>query len=173
MSTRRRVEGLGHLESSLDSTRDPKSVLRSPQPHRRIACLLPHQPCSRGVFACLSCTYRPPIPPGPLLRYCVMFHSLSNDGTSNTRDQPVLTLYVHQTAKSTFQSCSDSTTLPTACARSQPTRQPYGDCSAVRAVAWVGLPMCTYLLLRSFRNFLHLKDLPIEVVDAREEDNGN
>ena len=46
------------------------------------------------------------MPPGPELRY----------------------LYVHQTAKSTSQSCSESGTLPTACARSQPQMQPCIEC---------------------------------------------
>ena len=37
----------------------------------------------------------------------------------------MLTLYVHQAAKSTFQSCRWISTLPTACAKSQPTTQPW------------------------------------------------
>ena len=49
-----------------------------------------------------SCTNSPPIPPGPEFRY----------------------LYVHQTAKSTSQSCKDSGTLPTAWAKSHPQIHP-------------------------------------------------
>ena len=37
----------------------------------------------------------------------------------------MLTLYVHQAAKSTFQSCRWISTLPAACAKSQPTTQPW------------------------------------------------
>jgi hypothetical protein len=37
---------------------------------------------------------------------------------------PFKYLYVHQTAKSTCQSCNFNGTLPTACAKSHPTQQP-------------------------------------------------
>lgn len=52
----------------------------------------------------LSWIKRPPMPPGPELRY----------------------LYEHHTAKSTFQSCKVMGTLPIAWARSQPQIQPLG-----------------------------------------------
>lgn len=66
----------------------------------------PHHPAKRGIsklYACFSWTKRPPIPPGPELRY----------------------LYEHQQAKSTSQSWSLRGTLPTACAKSKPTKQFY------------------------------------------------
>src|SRR4030095_16651289 len=72
----------------------------------RVFGSLPHQTPKRGrlVFiACRSCTNAPATAPGPALRY----------------------LYEHQTAKSTFQSCNESGTLPTACARSKPGMIPY------------------------------------------------
>src|SRR5437016_12301027 len=71
----------------------------------RVLGSFPNQPARRGslvLVACRSCTNAPATAPGPALRY----------------------LYEHQTAKSTFQSCNASGTLPAACARSTPTVMP-------------------------------------------------
>src|SRR2546430_10760534 len=79
---------------------------------KRVFGSLPNQPAKRGslVFvAWRSCTNTPATAPGPALRY----------------------LYEHQAAKSTFQSCKASGTLPIAWARSKPTTIPCFCAAAV------------------------------------------
>src|SRR5256885_7479093 len=79
---------------------------------KRVFGSLPNQPARRGSFvlvACRSCTNAPATAPGPAFRY----------------------LYEHQTAKSTFQSCNDTGTLPIAWARSTPTVIPCFCAAAV------------------------------------------
>src|SRR5262249_52936918 len=79
---------------------------------KRVFGSFPNQPASRGnlvLLACRSCTNAPATAPGPALRY----------------------LYEHHTAKSTFQSCSETGTLPAACARSNPATIPCFCAAAV------------------------------------------
>ena len=111
-----------------------------------VSILCPHQPVSlkRCEWACLSWMNAPAIPPGPLLKYCkeeisfwiksrckfLMSAIISEESSfwmclvitlrSFTTDIISVrsTLYVHQQAKSTPQSCRYMGTFPTACARS-------------------------------------------------------
>lgn len=124
--SRRGIEIFSHLEACLEAVGlSPVSRVYLARRPWKTPHLLPHHPERRGLLACFSCTKRPAMPPGPLFRYC--------DNAIDERQRPTqvtfhgsvrLTLYVHQTAKSTSQSCILTGMLPIPCARSQPTRQP-------------------------------------------------
>eukprot|EP00754_Rhynchopus_humris_P036969 Rhum_TRINITY_DN19070_c0_g1::Rhum_TRINITY_DN19070_c0_g1_i1::g.169202::m.169202 len=102
-----------HATLGFDSWNDaaPSVPLKLCFRSKRDCLALPHQPSSLSTFdrSTSLCTKAPPMLPGPEHMY----------------------LYVHQHAKSTFQSCSFRMQLPAAWARSHPTTQPCFFATAV------------------------------------------
>lgn len=118
----------------------------------------------RSISFHFSCKNSPAMPPGPEFKY----------------------LYVHHTAKSTFQSCRASGTFPIPCARSQPHIQP---CYRVPVVSHgfhtngenkmnaeflcVHKALNTYLIFRLFRNLLHREPLACVILHTAENHERN
>src|SRR3569832_817180 len=74
---------------------------------------------------------------------CISCYELSN---LSTPPAPELRyLYEHHTAMSTFHSCRCSGTLPTACAKSQPTRQPCTQ--PMSSIKYCAVPLLLHISL--------------------------